>query len=173
MKMNRRYLMGFSAVVLVGMVLGASVPKAVHAAMATLVRDIDNPGRSPVVTVSCQTTSNNGAIGDAECEPAYMVPTGQRLVIEEIEAICSTPTGSNLSDGQLDIQEPTGLTSHFFGIINQGTNCPTGTTFITNQLVRRYADTGSTFIFHQNTNDPTGQTSCNFQLEGYLINYNK
>jgi hypothetical protein len=53
MKTFQRLLMGLSGVAMLAVMLQVAEPKAVHAMVAALVRDVDNPARLPTVFATC------------------------------------------------------------------------------------------------------------------------
>jgi hypothetical protein len=171
MQFAKRLLMGAGAVVLVAAVLIAAAPKTVQAVVATLIRDVDNPGRAPHVAVNCQANSTIGASGDLGCSPVYTVPASNLLVLQQVEAFCGTPPGNSLANTTFNIYTNGNPVRHNLTLVSEGPDFDTGVDFADNQTVTYYADPGSTIRFDSLTTDSTGSTSCFFQFSGYLISY--
>jgi hypothetical protein len=173
MQFAKRLLMGGGAVVLVAALLIIAAPKAVRAVVATLIRDIDNPGRAIPVDASCGVFTQG--FGEVFCFPAYTVPDGNRLMIQQVEASCYTPQGDSLVFTEFGVTTNGTPVTHYLPLVNEGTDhfiAPTSTIFSTNQAVTYYADPGSTFQFSTLiSNAGTGITNCTFQLSGHLISY--
>ena len=178
----KRVLMFLGLVVLVAAVVSVLAPKATHALVATLVqvantsanpaiiRDTDNSGRGNIQNPNCQAFSTPGLAAAVFCSPSYTVPAGQRLVIEQLEANCSTPEGNNLNQPVVDLTVGGNENFHVFALTSQG-NFQGLTRFVQNQQVRYYADPGTALNFSVDTSDQSGLTQCNFEVNGYLISY--
>jgi hypothetical protein len=173
MQFARRLFIGAGAVALVTVLLMVAAPRTVRAVVATLIRDVDNPGRASTVFARCQVNSSN-ADPDIDCSPAYTVPATDRLVIQQVEANCLTPQGNSIGDVFFFIKppgNPLGV-AHFLTFQDQGPDVFTNSrNFGTNQPVTYYLDPGSTLGFHADTTDFAGFTVCTFQINGYLISY--
>jgi hypothetical protein len=172
MQFAKKLLMGAGAVVLVAVLLMVGAPKTVRAVVATLIRDVDNPGRAALVYASCFVHSSPHVAADLGCAPDYTVPATDRLVIQQVEARCQTPLGDSTADTLFTVTTNGNAVSHFLTLLSQGTDVFTGAPdFGTNQAVTYYADPGSTLRFDTIITDSAGFTSCSFQLNGYLISY--
>lgn len=181
MQWMKRTLVLVSCVVLVAIVATLTVPKAVHAMVAALVQDVDNPGRAALVTPSC-TVRSSGAPGEFNCALAsggatYTVPAGYRLVIDQVSGDCLTPGTKNTVNGAfLTLTEQGNEIRAPFAMISQGTVGqeiigPIVTQFTFNQSARYYADPGTTLQLNAATTDATGTTECAFLVSGHLISY--
>ena len=167
----RKMLWMAVAVSLVIVVIAGVAPRAAQAVVAALVRDVDNPGRATIVPVGCQAISTSGFRGAFECTPAYTVPSGQRLVIEQVEAICETPATNNVSSGFITISEQGIIAGKPVIFSPQGVDAFGVSIFAANQVVRYYADPGTTIRFDAVETDGTGSTLCSWSANGYLISY--
>jgi hypothetical protein len=165
---------------LAGMMLAASIlalatPKTVHAMVAALVRDVDNPARLPTASANCfgQNVTASGNPNFVGCFTNYSIPMGQRLVIEDVDASCSTPPGNSFFSASLDYQAEGAFfgTSHPLVLSAQGPGRMGYLHYVANQTVRYYVDAGSTISFDAATSDSSGGSVCTFQLSGYLISY--
>ncbi|MGA7914473.1 MAG: hypothetical protein WCA00_04495 [Candidatus Acidiferrales bacterium] len=118
MKTLQRFLMGLGSVLLLAVALQLCVPKAAHAVVSTLVT-VANAPSNPVYTtdavnsenllqVTCilPDTSNDGSgfVSDKNC---YTVPAGQRALIEQVDGICSTQTGTAIANVSLYVDSKT------------------------------------------------------------------
>jgi hypothetical protein len=175
MQFIKRLLMGGGAVILVAALLIVAAPKTVQAVVATLIRDIDNPGRATIVYASCDVATQSGQEGEIGCVPAYTVPSSARLVIQQLEAACRTPQGNSMIFTSFTATTNGNPVTHYFTLVNQGTDpfngVPVSTVLAANQAVTYYADPGSTLGFGTSITDLTGRTNCSFQFSGYLISY--
>jgi hypothetical protein len=175
MQFLKRLLFGFTTVALLATLTTLLAPKAVHALVATLIRDLDNPGRAVTVHASCDASSVSGIRGSLSCAPAYTVPAGDRLVIQQLEANCGAPLPtSTLVGATLTVDTSGSVVSHTVPLLNEGEEANILRDFLAfgaNQPVTYYVDPGSTFTFSTVTTDGSGRTSCSFQFSGYLISY--
>jgi len=175
MQFMKRQLFVVTAVALLATLTTLFTPKAVHALVATLIRDLDNPGRAVTVHVSCDAFSVSGLRGSLSCTPDYTVPAGDRLVIQQLEANCGAPLPtSTLVGATLTVDTNASVVSHTVPLLNEGEEANILRDFLAfgaNQAVTYYADPGSTFTFSTVTTDGYGRTSCSFQFSGYLISY--
>jgi hypothetical protein len=172
MQFAKRLLISAGAVILVAALLIAVVPKTVRAVVATLIRDIDNPGRATLVYQSCYVQSTVQAGSDLECIPNYTVPTTDRLVIQQLEAACQTPPGNSLAETAINVSTGHNFEFHTFTLVNQGPNSfYGGVEFDGDKAVTYYADPGSSLAFSSFITDVTGNTNCLFKFSGYLISY--
>jgi hypothetical protein len=175
MKVVLRVGIGLGAIALFAIVFALAAPKAVNALVATLVRDIDNPGRATLVVVSCDASSTSGTNGDIGCLPSYTVPAGDRLVIQHLETTCDTPKGNSLVFPSLSLTTAGNPVSHSLVLANQGMDVLAFSVpsdgFVGNQAVTYYADPSSTLRFDVYITDASGHTGCQFQVSGYLISF--
>jgi hypothetical protein len=159
--------------VAVAMVAALVAPKSVHALVATLVRDVDNPARAPIISANCQ-SQPVPILNLYIYEPCdlYTVPSGQRLVIEQVETDCETPVGQTVSAATFNLVEGGVTSDHAIALTPQAVP-PNGgfSEFVNNQSVRYYADPGSMISFKAYISDQGGSTACWGRLTGYLITY--
>jgi hypothetical protein len=108
MKSLKRLLMGLRTVLLLAVSLQLFAPRAVHAVVSTLVTAANTPS-DPVyttdavnsenllqVTRALPQTSNDGTgVPNKNC---YTVPAGQRALVEQVDGICSTQTGTAIAN---------------------------------------------------------------------------
>jgi hypothetical protein len=164
--------MGAGAVVVVVVVLMLAAPKTVRAVVATLIRDADNPGRATLVYAACNLRSSDHEAGDLGCSPDYTVPATDRLVVQQAEVRCQTPSGNSTADTYFTVTTNGVAVPHDLTLFNQGTDVFTGAPdYGTNQALTYYADPGSTLRFDTILTDSTGNTACVFGFSGYLISY--
>jgi len=172
MQFAKRLFMGLVVVAPIAMLLTLSAPKAVHALVAALVRDVDNPGRATLVVASCVAQIPSGSTGDLGCPPTYTVPAGYRMVIQQVEVTCVATSGTSLTHPVLDTTTNGVPVVHSFVLANEGTDAFSGLQrFSLNEAVSYYVDPGSGVYFTAITTDSSGRTECFFQLNGYLISY--
>lgn len=176
MNFAKRMLMFVGFVVLAAALVSALAPKATRALVATLVQvantrtnpvpnsDADNPGRATLVAPHCLANSVGGSLN---CTPDYTVPLTDRLVIQQLEASCTTPSGQFVTSAQVQVSTNGNQLDHQLPLLNEGPYYDT-TVFANDLAVHFYADPGSTVSFFGYTND-TAQ--CQFQFTGYLISY--
>jgi len=78
MNLLRKALVPLAVVTVLVLVMSVAVPRAVHAVVATLVRDVDNPGRHPF---SANCTAGFGFLSDsAMC--TITAPVGEEVIIQ-------------------------------------------------------------------------------------------
>jgi hypothetical protein len=165
-------------VVLAAILISVLAPKATHALVATLVqvsntpsspvpnKDVDSAAHATVVPLGCFANPQPPnplacTLGVGEGSP-YTVPAGQRLVIEQMSALCqASPNGGipfiefTLTEAGTRVFVPVALTSNQnFEFVTQG--------------VRYYADPGTTIA---STAAGDAATFCNFYANGYLVSY--
>jgi hypothetical protein len=183
MRFAKRMLMVAGAGALAGILAIALAPKAAHALVATLVqvanttanpvpnKDVDNPDRATAVDQFCIVTGTAGSPG-FECDTTafFTVPAGQRLVLEQLEAACTTPEGNSLYGGDIEFSEGGNSTLHPFALGSPATHAGV-TSYVLNQQVRYYVDAGSPIFFQLGSTDTSGSTNCTFQFNGHLISY--
>jgi hypothetical protein len=168
MKIAKRLLMSAGAVVLVAVSLIVAAPKTVQAVVATLIRDVDNPARATLVSGQCRVQNVTGAFG---CSPAYTVPASDRLVIQQVDASCTTNQGTSVPNASVDISTGGAPANHTFPLVNEASNVPPFLIFGNSQTVTFYADPDSTISFLSETNGSGATTLCTFNFSGYLVSY--
>jgi hypothetical protein len=180
MHFAKRTFMGFGVVAFMAVLFSLAAPKVVHGIVATLVQvantsanpvpnaDINDPDLATIEVQSCQGRPQIAGLGSFDCGPNFMVPAGKRFVINRLEADCYTLPGNTFSGSYLGLTEGGSPTQHYFAVNTQENG---GREYILNQPVRYYADPGSYIVFVAYTSDTSGGTYCNFQADGYLINY--
>jgi hypothetical protein len=168
MNILRRAVMAIGSMTVVALFIALAAPKAVHGIVATLVRDVDNPGRATIELIQCEALTHS--LGSLSCSPTFTVPAGQRFVMEQVEANCGTSGGNSLTNASLSFTEGGVSAAHPFPLSNQGTNFAGDENLILNQAVRYYVDAGSTFSFAGFTDSFTG-AACAVYVSGHLISY--
>lgn len=88
MRLLKQAMAVLGAVVVIAALVAVVTPKAVHAVVATLVRDADNAAKHPF-SASC---NNLGSGDEAQCV-VTTVPAGQELVIQELTISVDTDSG--------------------------------------------------------------------------------
>jgi hypothetical protein len=183
MQFAKRMFMGLGVVAFMAMLFSLAAPKAVHGLVATLVqvantaanpvpdKDVDNPGRATLVVAYCDLGSLSGSSGDIYCVLPYTVPATDRLVIQQVEAECSTPKGNNLVGTNFTVTTNGNPYAHQLLLQNEGASPFNNDAFVADQAVHFYADPGSTLEVDTFTTDLTGSTSCQVAISGYLISY--
>ena len=179
MQFTKRMFMGVIGAAVAATVLMVSAPKTVHAVVAALVRDVDNPGRATIVPLTCTakpTTAGGSACVLTSSGSEYTVPAGDRLVIEQVAASCQTPPTEVVNDLVLRLTEQGVSTEAPLVITAQGTEggLIVGgpyVVFASNESVHYYADPGTTLAMGAQATDGSGNTECRFAVNGYLISY--
>jgi hypothetical protein len=129
----KQFLMVTSVLVLVGLAVKVTMPKAVHAAVAALVQIANTPANpvpaaevtqsaSQLVTLECSTFFRSQACGlskpnGEQLSVNYIVPDGQNLVITDVE-ITSDVTGAGIC--QFGIFPPNGALDKVWTIPSDG-----------------------------------------------------
>jgi hypothetical protein len=178
MRFMKRLFVAVATVALLATLTTLLVPKAVHALVATLTRDIDNPGRATQVNANCNASSQNGFATFINCSPFYTVPAGDRLVIQQVDTTCFTPQGNSVVDTRFivepgNVSPPGSPVDHNITLVNEGVDGEfvNAISLASSQSVNYFADPGSTLAFSGFTGDTTGSTVCTMQFSGYLISY--
>ena len=186
MNLANKKLTFFGFVFLAAILVSVLAPRATHAIVATLVQvantsanpvpntDVDNPARASLVSSSCS-GQNIGTLL-LSCTTPYTVPPAERLVIQQVEANCFTPKGNSVAVAEYFIAaNSNGSFSpvpHELPLVSEGIAVIADQLYLANnQPVHYYADPGSTIGFTAQTTDASGNTSCTFQFNGYLISY--
>jgi hypothetical protein len=146
-----------AAVVVLSFAFTAFVtPKAVKAAIATLIRDKDNAGRRPFTT-NCSIV---GAVFSGICS-TLSIPGGEEVVIETV-SVTGTTTTPNAPLQVLFSTTAAGVQANYG--INVVSSALSG--LAVTQPVRLYADPGTSIVCSVQTN--TGfSTVC--QFSGYSV----
>jgi hypothetical protein len=180
MNLSKKVATYLAFVVLAAILISVLAPKATHALVATLVQvantsanpvptsDVNNPDRATILILSCQSTSTvtNTVL---TCDPGSKVPAGQRLVIDRVEADCSKIPGTVLGESFISLTEGGNSTRHVLPMNTPETGI--NTEYVLSQQVRYSADAGSSINFFAETTDTAGGAECDFQADGYLVNY--
>ena len=106
--------------------------------------------------------------GQASADDSFVVPESKRYVIEFITAVLTVQIGQKAVVTffvQTAGVEPPGFV-HSLVLVPQGTF--TGDVFAACQLVRLYADPGSTVLFQLARSNTSGVASGNISVTGYL-----
>jgi hypothetical protein len=179
MQLAKRLFMGFGVVAFVAMSFMLAAPKAVHAIVATLVQvantsanpvpnsDVNNPDKATLLVLGCQGNADGNA--NFTCDPNSTIPVGQRFAIDRVEADCFTTAGITFGNAHLSLTEGGSPTAHVLPLNSLETGF--NTEYVLSMPVRFYADAGSYIGFEAYLSAPSGDTFCNFQADGYLINY--
>jgi hypothetical protein len=106
--------------------------------------------------------------GQGNGQDSIVVPSGKRFVIEFITAIVTVQVGQNAVVTFFVQTGGVGAPGivHCLALTPQGTFI--GATFAASQLVRLYADPGTTVIFELARSAATGVASGNISVTGYL-----
>jgi len=180
MNLMRKAVSALGGIFLAALLIAALAPRATRGVVAAMVQvvntsanpvpnqDVDNRGRATMELLTCDSTLDRGTL---TCSPSFTVPAGQRLMMDEIDGGCVTPSTNTVfqsslrfSEGGIGIEHTLILTPTGFGVTGNAL-------YSINQTVRYVADSGSSFEFLTLTNDTTGFTSCAFTLTGHLISF--
>jgi hypothetical protein len=188
MSLVRKAASALGGIFLAVLLIAALAPKATHGLVAALVqvantaadpvpnKDVDNPGRATIVQVSCAAVSTTTSFGTIACfggntgSGGYSVPAGQRLVVQQLDGNCITPKGNTVTSA-IALFEQSGLNTYPNMVLTSEGDQSGQTFYAFNEPVHYYADSGSGFYFSASISDNTGNTSCNFNLTGYLMSY--
>jgi hypothetical protein len=135
---------------------------------AALVQSVDEPGRNPL-ELSQDTSAN---------QVFWIVPAGQRWVIENYTARCAVVKSQSMTDVTLFYEDKKGalydlsapahldtpnLTTDPVGVVNVWAATGQGP---------MYVDPGVAVLIHTETTDPAGSPAldCRFSLMGHIIN---
>ncbi len=145
-RLSKLAFVAFACVLVISAVAVMS-PRAVHAVVATLVKDVDNPARH-AFTTSCIFTPTAGQATGCTT-PA--IPAGEQVVIETVAVIASAnPTNTELS-ASISTTVNGATATWPFSVADNGTNQPGNSLFWASQPLRLYADPGTTIVFGINT----------------------
>ncbi len=158
-KLSKLAFVAFACVLVISAVAVLS-PRSVHAVIATLVKDVDNPARH-AFTTSCSFASTGFS---ATCTtPA--IPTGEEVVIETV-GISAFADPSNTKIVVTISTTVNSVTSHWsFSAADNGKSQPVQSNFAENPQLRLYADPGTTIQFDVGTKG-TNSTPGGSDLEG-------
>lgn len=143
-------------------------PHAVHAVVATIIRDQDNPARHPFAT-SCssglsQTTGNLCA--------TPVIPAGEEVVIETISLIGSSDP-NNTTLGAYVTTTASGVNQDYYldPLSDSGNSQPTGAAYFRLQSLRLYADPGKVIACAGMTRgaNPNRGVSVACNISGYYV----
>ena len=178
MNIVRKAVSALGGIFLAALLIAALAPKAVRSAVAAALvqvtntaanpvpnQDIDDPGKATRVFLSCGVQFSTVNF----CDLNYTVPTNARLIIDQVDGVCSTPVGQTVTRVFLNLTSEGGVgAGHDVLLPPEGT--ADGTTFYAfNQLSRWVADPGSQIAFAVFGTDTTGSSVCNCKLSGHLI----
>jgi hypothetical protein len=99
----------------------------------------------------------------------FTVPTGKRLVVEDLSAEISVSTGTR-AELLGDIFVSSGLETRFFIPTTLGISTSRGDDLLTNQVVKFSADPGATVTFFTPFTDGGVVQSIDVSIYGYLVN---
>jgi hypothetical protein len=142
MKLLAKLSFGTLAAVLLISGIAVLSPRAVHAVVATIIRDQDNPARHPFVEICTGPTTNSNAA--ARCSTNDL-PAGQEFVIETV-SISATGDPSNIVLAPTVFTTAGGRENVSYAlnpISNNGLDQQVASQFTGTQLVRFYADPGT------------------------------
>lgn len=143
-------------------------PQTVHALVATLVRDVDQPALQPFST-ECSTGAFDSS-GRGSCTLAT-VPSGKRFVIETISG--SLQLGTGIKPISIDLQVISAGIDHdnIFPATFQGNSAFfTGDYWTVYEPTRLYADAGTTPFFNLTLSNASPIGSGFITAAGYLVN---
>ena len=106
--------------------------------------------------------------GADDTEVIYVVPSGKRLIIEQVSADCLLTAGQKVL-GLAIHSQPSG--SHLvLPVFTGSTSGVSATSFYSaTHLMRLYAHSGSQVSVSARRDSPTGSGGCNFSLSGVLV----
>jgi hypothetical protein len=165
MRFLKNLFIGIGAVALGGVLLTLAAPKAVHAAVATLVEVVNTPanpvpnadvnasGEEPLQAILCAAVGSSSCVGTTQS--TFVVPTTtsdgltvKRLVLEYVAAACTNNGATNLRAGLYTVMTENPVTSIIFDgntILPLTPSSPDGSGYpVASALVRAYADPGTT-----------------------------
>jgi hypothetical protein len=169
MKLLAKLSFGTLAAVLLISGIAVLSPRAVHAVVATIIRDQDNPARHPFVALCFAPTSNSSAV--ARCSTDF--PAGQEFVIETV-SIVGTGDPSNIVLAPTVFTTAGGRHNVSYAlnpISNNGIDQQVASQFTGTQLVRFYADPGTVISCEGITPGLNARVNFSFNctFSGYLV----
>ena len=171
----RKALIPLAGVAVITLVIAVLGPPTVHAVVATLVKDVDNPARQPFAQ-ECSTAVFD-TFGRGFCITGN-VPAGKRFVIETVSGQLVLTPGLKPISINLEVCAADKGTANYLPAALQGSSTVvSGDYFAVNQRVRLYADnlgacfaSGFPIINIALSNGPGGGTAfADFTLSGYLV----
>jgi hypothetical protein len=191
MKFVKNLCMGIGAVSLAAVLLTLVAPKAVHAAVATLVEiantaanpvpntDVNAPGEEPLQTELCSAIGGSGCPTDVPSSFVVPTTTSDGLVVKRlvIEAVGVTCINSGVTQFQPSIQALVNENQvsgwQDFDIVFPIASSP-GSSFTGSIMpVKAYADPGTTVFTNINNGSavsPIGVT-CLFNVTAYFLTH--
>jgi hypothetical protein len=179
MKYAKRMLMVAGALALAGILGIAIAPKAAHGIVAAMVQvmntsanpvpnqDVDNAARhvvrlrqegSAAVTVTTQVPLNDVTMGNPGVP--YVVPAGQRLVLEQASVFAYPPN----STSKINVYWSNGFTNTIVPLTQQAFGILMGST-----PLRDYVDPGQQVVLLISSDSTTGTYAWDVSAEGYLV----
>lgn len=147
--------------------LDVVVPRAVRAAVTTLIRDQDNAARHPFTTLCVSAVTTNAVY---QCETPF-VPAGEEVVVETVAIRGFANPQNSVVGVQLDATTAGQTRSYAFGpISDSGLLQPQVASFVGIQPLHIYADPGTAFTCSGQTagGNPVGfQVVCT--ISGYYV----
>ena len=141
-------------------------PKAVKAAIATLIRDQDNAARHPFTTL-CVSTSTTTISVSCDTPP---IPAGEEVVIETVSFRGNADLNNPLLTASIDLQTG-GIRNAFSFIVPSSYSPPFAPVYVATQSARFYVDPGSTIScqFTTPNNNPTFPLAAFCLFSGYSV----
>ena len=167
MNKKMQFALGIALVGLFVASFAAIAPKAVKAAIATLVRDQDNVARHPFTT-SCAGNNISNPIGTVTCFTTP-IPAGEEVVIETVSFSASASASDTILVPFVDTTVSGTTQEYVFNPqFDSGMFQPTDAVFSLIQSVRLYADPGTQIQCGMRNINPTHKfTSCS--ISGYFV----
>jgi hypothetical protein len=186
----KKILLVIGGLALAAVLTAMVAPKSTHAFVATLVQ-IANTAANPVPTeealgaavlarVVCGASSQQGRFQFvANCIDTlsgsgaqFVVPAGKRLIIEQLDGGCLTPSGNSFTDARIETvraDSSPGFGQRFripLQFLGRGLG---NDSYVISQSVRGYAEAGSSFVFVGDSTDFSGNTLCGVDIVGRLV----
>jgi hypothetical protein len=144
------------------------VPKAVKAAVATLIRDVDNPARHPF-TIECVSAVVQNS-NTYQCATQF-VPAGEEAVVETVAVHGFADATNKVVSVTLSATTAGLVRDYSFGpIIDSGLSQPNTASFGAVQPLRIYGDPGTPIVCSAQT---AGTNFIGFQIvctvSGYYV----
>lgn len=192
MKFAKNLFMGIGAVALAGVLLTLAAPKAVHAAVATLVEiantpanpvpnaDVNAPGEEPLQALLC--AAPNGSTECGTLPDTFTVPSTtsdglsiKRLVIEYVTGFCQSSGNVSQLYATFNTQVNENQGGTFGGIASVSiplTPSSPGSPLLTfSAQVRAYADPGTTVGAGTSFRPAGANVYCEATLVGYYLTH--
>jgi|SRR5215472_11793264 len=159
-------------IALVAILMLASVsvfaPRSVQAAIATLIRDQDAPGRHPF-TATCSAFNSTFA-SNAQCSMA--VPAGQEVIVQSVSFVgMSDPTNANMAFSITATGAGNDIVPVQLVVNDAGTAQPSKATFPGTQLAWFPADPGTniTCVGLIKGEEAAGKLGLSCNVSGYYV----